>query len=103
MGAFKIELPQELMDKIDVVHERFRNPTQYYCKKDVVREAKWLGPGARSAKDAANDAADAEGEAKDAADAEGEAKDAAEGGTMSLQVAATAIVAGLAIAIAATV
>lgn len=41
VAAFKLELPDELMAKINVVHEEFRNPSMYYCSKDVCMEAPW--------------------------------------------------------------
>jgi len=46
VAAFKLELPDELMAKIDVVHEEFRNPTMYYCSKPVCMAAPWLGTAA---------------------------------------------------------
>lgn len=46
VAAFKLELPDELMAKIDAVHEEFRNPTMYYCSKPFCMEAKWLGAAA---------------------------------------------------------
>ena len=53
VGAFKIDLPDELMHKIDVIHEEFRNPTMFYCDKSVCMTAPWLGPNAHHAKDEA--------------------------------------------------
>ena len=41
INAFKLELPEELMDKIDVIHEEFRNPSMYYCDKAVCMKADW--------------------------------------------------------------
>ena len=46
-------LPDELMHKIDVIHEEFRNPTMFYCDKSVCMTAPWLGPNAHHAKDEA--------------------------------------------------
>lgn len=46
VAAFKLELPEELMDKIDAVHEEFRNPSMFYCDKPTCMEAKWLGSAA---------------------------------------------------------
>ena len=40
--ALKIDLPQDLMDKVDVIHEEFRSPTQYYSKKETIANAPWL-------------------------------------------------------------
>ena len=42
VNAFKLELPQDLMDKVDVIHEEFRNPSMYYCEKKVCMEAPFL-------------------------------------------------------------
>lgn len=44
--AFKLELPAELMAKIDEVHDEFRNPSMFYCHKPYCMEAKWLGSAA---------------------------------------------------------
>jgi aryl-alcohol dehydrogenase-like predicted oxidoreductase len=45
VGAFKLELPEELMSKVDHIHEEFRNPTMFYCEKQVCMDAKWLSGG----------------------------------------------------------
>jgi aryl-alcohol dehydrogenase-like predicted oxidoreductase len=51
INAFKIELPEELMKAVDVLHEQYRHPTQYFVDKPACMDAKWLGSAARSAKD----------------------------------------------------
>merc|ERR1711953_1368116 len=51
VGAFKLDLPQDLMDKVDTIHEEFRNPTMYYYDKEVCMKAEFLGANARHAKD----------------------------------------------------
>ena len=48
--AFKIELPENLMRKVDHIHEQYRNPTMFYCEKPVCMEAPWLGADAWHAK-----------------------------------------------------
>eukprot|EP00322_Chrysochromulina_rotalis_P018321 CAMPEP_0115844006 /NCGR_PEP_ID=MMETSP0287-20121206/8607_1 /TAXON_ID=412157 /ORGANISM="Chrysochromulina rotalis, Strain UIO044" /LENGTH=394 /DNA_ID=CAMNT_0003297721 /DNA_START=14 /DNA_END=1198 /DNA_ORIENTATION=+ len=47
INAFKIELPDELMDAIDALHEQFRHPSMHFHDKEVCREAKWLSDGSR--------------------------------------------------------
>jgi aryl-alcohol dehydrogenase-like predicted oxidoreductase len=42
VAAFKLDLPDELMAKVDAVHEELRNPSMYYCDKPVCMDAKWL-------------------------------------------------------------
>ena len=51
VAAFKLELPEDLMAKIDTVNEKYRNPTQFYHNKDDILKASWLGPHARHARD----------------------------------------------------
>ena len=46
VNAFKLELPDELMDRVDALHEEFRSPTMYYCEKSVCMNAKFLGSDA---------------------------------------------------------
>ena len=53
VGAFKLDLPDELMAAVDVVHEQFRNPSMFYHDKPACMKAEWLGAAARSAKDPA--------------------------------------------------
>ncbi|CAE7398847.1 tas [Symbiodinium natans] len=53
VGAFLIkELPAEVMKEIDEIHEERPNPSMHYTCKDILEEAKWLGPGAVKACDA---------------------------------------------------
>jgi aryl-alcohol dehydrogenase-like predicted oxidoreductase len=52
VNAFKLELPEDLMSKIDIVNEKYRSPIQYYGKKEDIFKASWLGDNARHAKDA---------------------------------------------------
>jgi len=41
--AFLLEpLPSSLIDEIDAIHERYRNPTAAYVSKDLVLAAPWL-------------------------------------------------------------
>ena len=49
--AFKLELPADLMARIDKVNEHYRSPTQFYHNKDDCFQAAWLGQDARHAKD----------------------------------------------------
>lgn len=43
VGAFSIkELPAALISAIDLIHEEFRNPTQFYTSKDAMLEASWI-------------------------------------------------------------
>jgi len=43
VNAFKLEaLPAALIDEIDAIHERYRNPTAAYASKDIVLAAPWL-------------------------------------------------------------
>lgn len=42
ISAFKIDLPKEVLDKVDVVHEEIRNPCCYYVSKPVCVDAPWL-------------------------------------------------------------
>jgi len=46
VSAFKLELPEELMAKVDAIHEQYRNPSMYYCDKAVCMDAEFLGDGA---------------------------------------------------------
>jgi hypothetical protein len=39
------------MKAVDVLHEQYRHPTQYFVDKPACMDAKWLGSAARSAKD----------------------------------------------------
>ena len=43
VNAFKLELPEELMAKVDIIHEEYRNPSMYYCDKAVCMKADFLG------------------------------------------------------------
>jgi len=49
VSAFKLELPDELMAAIDVIHEQYRNPSMYYCDKAVCMKAAHLGTDAWTA------------------------------------------------------
>ena len=49
VAAFKLELPQELMDAVDAIHEQYRHPTVFFHEKSYIMEAKWLGSAARHA------------------------------------------------------
>jgi len=42
VNAFKITLPDELLRKIDEIHEEFRNPTAYYADSKMAKNASWL-------------------------------------------------------------
>ena len=52
-AAFKLELPQDLLDAIDDVHEEIRNPAVYMCRQHTLMVASWLGADARKASEAA--------------------------------------------------
>jgi len=53
VGAFLIkELPADVMQEIDDIHEERPNPSMHYANKETLKEAKWLGPSAVSAPDA---------------------------------------------------
>lgn len=47
VAAFKLDLPDELMTAVDVIHEEFRDPTAHYHDKAVCLEAPWLAPDKR--------------------------------------------------------
>merc|ERR1712032_189558 len=49
VNSFKLDLPDELMKKVDAIHEEFRNPSMFYCEKDVCMKAEFLGRKARHA------------------------------------------------------
>lgn len=42
VGAFLLELPKELMDAVDDLHEQFREPILYHHNNQTCVEAKWL-------------------------------------------------------------
>ena len=50
VNAFKIDLPAELLAKVDEVHEQYRSPIMYMCSKEVCMQGTFLGRGARHAK-----------------------------------------------------
>lgn len=41
IGAFRLELPEELMTEVDNLHEQFREPSMYYHNKDTVMKPQW--------------------------------------------------------------
>ncbi len=41
--AFKLDLPTELLDKIEIIHEEIRNPCCHMSSKPACVEAPWLG------------------------------------------------------------
>jgi len=43
VSAFKLNLPQELLDAVDAIHEQFRMPSLYLHNKEVCMNAKWQG------------------------------------------------------------
>ena len=43
INAFKLELPIELMDAVDAIHEEFRNPSMFYCDKAVCMKGGFSG------------------------------------------------------------
>merc|ERR1712216_8737 len=49
VGAFKLELPKELMVAVDVIFEQFRNPSMFYYDKAACMDSKWMGSYARPA------------------------------------------------------
>jgi aryl-alcohol dehydrogenase-like predicted oxidoreductase len=43
VNAFKLEpLPASLNERIDAIHERYRNPSAAYASKELVLSAPWL-------------------------------------------------------------
>lgn len=51
LAAFKLELPQELMDAVDKLSEQFRIPACHMHDKPTCAEAAWLGADAVRATD----------------------------------------------------
>ena len=49
VAAFTVELSEEVLKEVDMIHEEFRNPAVYYTTDTALLEAKWLGEGARPA------------------------------------------------------
>jgi len=49
VSAFKLDLPTELLDEVDKIHEQFRSPSMWLHNKEVCQKAEWLGPDKRSA------------------------------------------------------
>jgi len=49
VSAFKLDLPQALLDTVDAIHEQFRWPSLYLHNKEVCMNAKWQGEDAQSA------------------------------------------------------
>jgi len=51
LAAFKLDLPDELMDKVDELHEQFRHPSCWYspASKEAFSKGKWMGEAARCA------------------------------------------------------
>eukprot|EP00310_Coccolithus_braarudii_P016891 CAMPEP_0183359996 /NCGR_PEP_ID=MMETSP0164_2-20130417/53941_1 /TAXON_ID=221442 /ORGANISM="Coccolithus pelagicus ssp braarudi, Strain PLY182g" /LENGTH=422 /DNA_ID=CAMNT_0025534239 /DNA_START=18 /DNA_END=1286 /DNA_ORIENTATION=- len=49
IGAFKLELPEELMRAVDIIFEEHRNPSMYYYEKEICLEGTWLGSSAVTA------------------------------------------------------
>ena len=47
--AFKLDLPTELLDKIEIIHEEIRNPCCHMSSKPACVEAPWLGDKAMNA------------------------------------------------------
>ena len=46
MGAALLELPDELMKEVDVIHEKYRNPCMYYTEKEIWKSLPGLPPPA---------------------------------------------------------
>jgi len=49
IGAFRLELPQELMTAVDELHEQFRDPSMFYHDKQVCMASAWIGSSVRPA------------------------------------------------------
>ena len=47
--ALQLELPADLMDAVDAIHEQYRHPSQFYHAKAYIEQPAWLGPAARTA------------------------------------------------------
>ena len=46
VGSALLELPDELMKEVDVIHEKYRNPCMYYTEKEIWRSLPGLPPPA---------------------------------------------------------
>ena len=46
VGAALLELPDELMAEVDVIHEKYRNPCMYYTTKEIWKNMPGLPPTA---------------------------------------------------------
>mmetsp|Transcript_688 Transcript_688/g.2181 ORF Transcript_688/g.2181 Transcript_688/m.2181 type:complete len:412 (-) Transcript_688:167-1402(-) len=53
INACKIELPEEILTAVDIIHEQYRHPSIFLHDKAVTMEAKWLGDAPVSAKGSA--------------------------------------------------